>query len=648
VGVADIAVVTDSSCYLPAALIDSLDITVVSLYYDLGAGPLRESEFDGDLGRFYAELDASNIVATTSAAPVADFTVVFERLLAQHSAVVSVLISSGISETCSNARQAAAQLESEERVVVIDSAGTGGNLGVQALAAARAANSGEDRSGVIARIRRARQGVRRALEDSDRVSAQAIEMAERVSDTKMLLLAMHSRQWATLGLDRIDEAIASGEEMVRLARIVGDRDMEFEGDFRAVDEEIAACDRLAGELHQPRYLWQVAVFRTMRALMKGRYKESERLAQTALSIGQLDKARAVFATLEADGFEALRHSSYWLNSVCQLSVAAIAIGDRDAASALYELLAPYADRCMLYLAGAGCLGSNHAFVGFAAAAAARHQDAVRHFELALARNAEIGCDYMTPRVCYEYARTLFSRAEPADREKAMGLIDDGLELARGVGMRGEAERLTQLRQEHQEQRAMLGWSALESVAQSVELVRPDLRAVAAPDGTVTIMFSDIEGSTVLTEQLGDERWLMLLHRHNAVIRRHLAAHRGFEVKSQGDGFMVAFDSARSAMRCAIAIQRDFAAYRDQSGNQVLRVRIGLHTGEVIREQEDFFGHAVVLAARIGAKANGNEILVSAVLRGLVAGSHEFEFGETREEQLKGLRDPQRVYEVCWQ
>ncbi len=105
-----------------------------------------------------------------------------------------------------------------------------------------------------------------ALAEADRASAQAIEMAERVGDTKILLLAMHSRQWSTLGPDRTDEAIASGEEMARLARIVGDRDMEFEGhqlrlialaqlgDFRAVDQEIAACDRLAGELHQPRYL----------------------------------------------------------------------------------------------------------------------------------------------------------------------------------------------------------------------------------------------------------------------------------------------------------------------------------------------------------------------------------------------------------
>ena len=160
----EVAVVTDSTGYLPGALVDSPGITVVSLYYDVGTGPLRESEFDGDFGRFYAELDASKSVATTAPPTVEDFVVVFERLLRQHNAVVSVLISSGISETCSMARQAAARLEAEgrggERVVVIDSAGAGGQLGVQALAAARAAAAGEDGSEVIAGTRRARQEVR--------------------------------------------------------------------------------------------------------------------------------------------------------------------------------------------------------------------------------------------------------------------------------------------------------------------------------------------------------------------------------------------------------------------------------------------------------------------------------------------------------
>jgi DegV family protein with EDD domain len=105
----------------------------------------------------------SKSVATTSPPTVEDFVVVFERLLQQHSAVVSVLISSGISETCSMARQAAAKLEDDggERVMVIDSAGAAGQLGVQALAAARgAAARGAGLQGVIEQARRARQEVR--------------------------------------------------------------------------------------------------------------------------------------------------------------------------------------------------------------------------------------------------------------------------------------------------------------------------------------------------------------------------------------------------------------------------------------------------------------------------------------------------------
>ncbi|OBH50473.1 DegV family protein [Mycobacterium sp. E2479] len=161
---ADVAVMTDSTCALPRALVESQGITVVSLYYEVGGGPLRESDFDGDFGRFYADLDASKSVAKTSPPTVEDFVTVCDRLLEQHSAVVAVLISSGLSETCSMIRQAAARLESEgrggERVVVIDSAGAAGQLGLQVLAAARAAAAGEDAAGVVAATRRARQEVR--------------------------------------------------------------------------------------------------------------------------------------------------------------------------------------------------------------------------------------------------------------------------------------------------------------------------------------------------------------------------------------------------------------------------------------------------------------------------------------------------------
>ena len=109
----------------------------------------------------------------------------------------------------------------------------------------------------------------------------------------------------------------------------------------------------------------------------------------------------------------------------------------------------------------------------------------------------------------------------------------------------------------------------------------------APEGTVTIMFSDIEGSTLMTERLGDHRTQEVLRDHNAAVRGQVEAHGGFEVKFQGDSFMVAFPSARRAVHCAQAVQRAMVEYRERDAGYPVHVRIGLHTGEVIREGMTF-------------------------------------------------------------
>ncbi len=195
-------------------------------------------------------------------------------------------------------------------------------------------------------------------------------------------------------------------------------------------------------------------------------------------------------------------------------------------------------------------------------------------------------------------------------------------------------------------------NSIDAVAASVYVDKPDLRQHAAPDGTVTILFSDIEGSTAMTERLGDQRWLELLREHNAIVRKRVAAHEGFEVKSEGDGFMLAFQSARKALECAVDIQRAFAD-RNESADEPIRVRIGLHTGEAIKEadpdgQADFYGKNVILAARIAGQAQGGEILVSSLLKELTESAGDIAFGEGREVALKGLKGKQRVYMVGWE
>jgi class 3 adenylate cyclase len=193
----------------------------------------------------------------------------------------------------------------------------------------------------------------------------------------------------------------------------------------------------------------------------------------------------------------------------------------------------------------------------------------------------------------------------------------------------------------------LGYSLTTSVDEIVEEVselRPDLSASSAPDGTVTIAFTDIEDSLRLNARLGDRRWLAVLHTHDDVIRRVTAEHGGTVVKSQGDGSMLAFASARRALTCAAVIDRGIAeAFANLE--DTIRVRIGLHVGEPVREANDFFGHTVNYAARVASSAAGGEILVSSLLHDLLAQTGEFEFAEARSVELKGIEGTQVVYPV---
>ena len=161
----------------------------------------------------------------------------------------------------------------------------------------------------------------------------------------------------------------------------------------------------------------------------------------------------------------------------------------------------------------------------------------------------------------------------------------------------------------------------------------------------TILFTDVEGSTALTDRLGDAKARELLREHERMVRESLKAHGGSEVKTMGDGFMTSFSSATKALECAIAIQSAFAE-RNESAEEPIKVRIGLNAGEPIAEDDDLYGTAVNLAARIAGKADAGEILVADVVRQLVAGKG-FLFNDRGETELRGFEDPVRLYEVRW-
>jgi adenylate cyclase len=189
-------------------------------------------------------------------------------------------------------------------------------------------------------------------------------------------------------------------------------------------------------------------------------------------------------------------------------------------------------------------------------------------------------------------------------------------------------------------------STLEELERTLQREQPDIAGSVAVDGTVTIIFTDIVDSTIMLSRLGDQSWLEVIRRHNAVIKELTAAHSGTVVETQGDGAMLAFSSARRAVACAQAIRNGIErAFADCS--PPIRVRIGIHTGDALQEAEHFFGTTVHYAARVASHAVGGEVLVSSLVRDLVAGAtSNLSFLEGREVELKGLDGKHRLYALA--
>jgi class 3 adenylate cyclase len=189
-------------------------------------------------------------------------------------------------------------------------------------------------------------------------------------------------------------------------------------------------------------------------------------------------------------------------------------------------------------------------------------------------------------------------------------------------------------------------ASIEAVSWAVSREQPDLRKHADAAGRVTIVFSDLERYTELTDRLGDVRTQAVLRAHNELLRAQLAKFGGTEVKSQGDGFMLAFADPAAAVECALAIRDAVAAYDFGADVGSMHVRIGLHCGTVIREGDDFYGRTVIVAARVASEAGGDEVLVTdAVAEGIV--SEAVTFDASREVELKGLPGRHRVHRARW-
>jgi predicted ATPase/class 3 adenylate cyclase len=166
-----------------------------------------------------------------------------------------------------------------------------------------------------------------------------------------------------------------------------------------------------------------------------------------------------------------------------------------------------------------------------------------------------------------------------------------------------------------------------------------------PSGTVTLLFTDIEGSTAMAERLGN-RWPHLLAEHNRIMRESVSAYGGIELGSEGDALFAAFTSAGAAAAAAAAAQRALAAHPWPEDAEI-RVRMGLHTGEPTQTADGYVGLDMHRAARVTAAAHGAQVLLSETTRDLLTDAPEgLSFRDLGEHRLKDLSGSQRLHQLC--
>ena len=168
---------------------------------------------------------------------------------------------------------------------------------------------------------------------------------------------------------------------------------------------------------------------------------------------------------------------------------------------------------------------------------------------------------------------------------------------------------------------------------------PPPPAVVDPGGLVTVVCTDIVGSTRIADSLGDQRWRSVLQAHYALTRAEAATHGGIEVKTRGDGLLLTFASPRRAVQFAVSFQAALARERVDDPGFALEARVGVHAGEVERDGLDVVGRNVSLACRLCDAASPGEVLTSAVVADLADSASDLSFGPPRELMLAGIERP---------
>ena len=366
------------------------------------------------------------------------------------------------------------------------------------------------------------------------------------------------------------------------------------------------------------------------------------LALLLCDIGKRDEAAEHLDILGRDNFSGIPDDVTRTFNLCELAEVAASLSDAARAEQLLHVLRPLAGTAPL-IGGLAYHGAVDRYLGLLELTLGRHDAAVVDLENALAIHEDMRARPWSARTRYDLARVLLARGASGDRQRAVMLLNDALEAANIIGMPRLVEETLAAKLDLQGVASSSPQASIDVVSASVSLERPDLSSHAAHDGRVTIVFSDIEGYSVLTERLGDAHSQALLRDHHAIVRSVVKAHRGIEVKSQGDGFMLAFGDPRDAVSCAVAIQQEMEVH--DFGTELVRLRIGIHAGEVIREADDFYGRTVIVAARVADSARGGEVLITPEVHKAL---HDQAVTEGRQIALKGLSGSQTVHGVIWE